>query len=211
MTSSGAAERVYLVDDEPAVLKALSRLLRAAGLQAVAFGTPEEFLANVAPDSEGCVVLDLAMPGLDGLALQETLAARGIELPTLFLTGHGDVPQSVRAMKKGAVDFLTKPVDDGVFLRAVREALERGRNARAGREESARVRARLARLSPRERDVLAGVVAGRLNKQIAGDLGIAEKTVKVHRGRVMEKMGAASVAELVRMADRAGLRGRSGT
>ena len=211
MTSSGAAERVYLVDDEPAVLKALSRLLRAAGLQAVAFGTPEEFLANVGPDSDGCVVLDLAMPGLDGLALQEALAARGIELPTLFLTGHGDVPQSVRAMKKGAVDFLTKPVDDGVFLRAVREALERGRNTRVGREESARIRARFRSLSPREREVLAGVVAGRLNKQIAGDLGIAEKTVKVHRGRVMEKMGASSVAELVRMADRAGLRGGSGT
>ena len=109
-------ERVYLVDDEPAVLKALSRLLRSAGLEAVTFGSPEEFLARIDPDAEGCVVLDVAMPGLDGLALQEALASRGVELPTLFLTGHGDVPQSVRAMKGGAVDFLTKPVDDAVFL-----------------------------------------------------------------------------------------------
>ncbi len=205
-----ARERVYLVDDELAVLKALARLLRSAGLEAVPFGSPEEFLARVVAEAEGCVVLDLAMPGLDGLALQEALAARGIELPTLFLTGHGDVPQSVRAMKGGAVDFLTKPVDDGVFLRAVREALARGRSGRSDRAKTAGIRNRLATLSPREREVLAGVVAGRLNKQIAGDLGIAEKTVKVHRGRVMEKMEAQSVAELVRMADRAGVR-RSGT
>jgi FixJ family two-component response regulator len=204
-------ERVYLVDDEPAVLKALSRLLRSAGFEAAAFGSPEEFLARVDPAAEGCVVLDISMPGLDGLALQDALAARGVELPTLFLTGHGDIPQSVRAMKKGAVDFLTKPVDDDVFLRAVREALERGRDGRADREETARIRSRLASLSPREREVLAGVVAGRLNKQIAGELGIAEKTVKVHRGRVMEKMQAHSVAELVRMADRAGFRSPAGT
>ena len=203
---NATTERVYLVDDEPAVLKALSRLLRSAGLEAVAFGSPEEFLARVDPDAEGCVVLDVAMPGLDGLALQEALVSRGIALPTLFLTGHGDVPQSVRAMKGGAVDFLTKPVDDAVFLRAVREALERGRSGRTDREESARIRSRLATLTPREREVLEGVVAGRLNKQIGGELGIAEKTVKVHRGRVMEKMEARSVAELVRMADRAGLR-----
>ncbi len=122
---------VYLVDDEPAVLKALSRLLRSAGLESATFGSPEEFLARIDPDAEGCVVLDVAMPGLDGLALQEALASRGVALPTLFLTGHGDIPQSVRAMKGGAVDFLTKPVDDAVFLRAVREALERGRAGRS--------------------------------------------------------------------------------
>ena len=211
MKPAGSAEKVYLVDDEPAVLKALSRLLRSAGFEAVAFVSAEEFLARIDPASEGCVVLDVAMPGLDGLALQEALASRGVELPTLFLTGHGDIPVSVRAMKRGAVDFLTKPVDDGVFLRAVREALERGRAGRADREEAAGVRARLARLTAREREVLVGVVAGRLNKQIASGLGIAEKTVKVHRGRLMEKMQASSVAELVRMADRAGLRGGSGT
>jgi FixJ family two-component response regulator len=201
-----SVERVFLVDDDPAVLKALARLLRSSGLEAVTFGSPQEFLERVAGTETGCVVLDLAMPGLDGLALQEAMASRGMELPTLFLTGHGDIPQSVRAMKKGAVDFLTKPVDDAVFLRTVREALARGRAGRADREESTRVRERLAALTPREREVLAGVVAGRLNKQIAGDLGIAEKTVKVHRGRVMEKMEAGSVAELVRLADRAGLR-----
>jgi FixJ family two-component response regulator len=206
-----AAGTVYLVDDDPAVLKALSRLLHSAGISAVPFGSPEEFLARVGPDTDGCAVLDLAMPDLDGLALQEVLASRGIEMPTLFLTGHGDVPQSVRAMKKGAVDFLTKPVDDDVFLRAVREALERSHTVQAGRAESARIRKRVESLTAREREVFAGVAAGRLNKQIAGDLGIAEKTVKVHRGRVMEKMEAESVAELVRMADRAGLRGGSGT
>jgi FixJ family two-component response regulator len=211
MTAQGAAERVYLVDDDPAVLKALSRLLHSAGLSAVPFASPEEFLARVGPDTEGCAVLDLAMPGLDGLALQEALAGRGIEMPTLFLTGHGDVPQSVRAMKRGAVDFLTKPVDDDVFLQAVREALERSRSGRADRAESARIRRLVESLTSREREVLGGVVAGRLNKQIAADLGIAEKTVKVHRGRVMEKMEAQSVAELVRMVERAGLRGGSGT
>ncbi len=194
------------MDDDPAVLKALGRLLRSAGIEAVTYGSPEEFLERVAGAEAGCVVLDLAMPGLDGLALQDAMAARGLELPTLFLTGHGDIPQSVQAMKKGAVDFLTKPVDDAVFLRAVREALARGRAGLADREESARIHRRLETLTPREREVLAGVVSGQLNKQIAGDLGIAEKTVKVHRGRVMEKMGAQSVAELVRMADRTGLR-----
>lgn len=201
-----SAERVALVDDDPAVLKALGRLLKSAGIEAVTYGSPEEFLERVAGAEVGCVVLDLAMPGLDGLALQEAMAARGLELPTLFLTGHGDIPQSVQAMKKGAVDFLTKPVDDAVFLRAVREALARGRAGRAAHAQTESDRKRLETLTPREREVLEGVVAGRLNKQIAGDLGIAEKTVKVHRGRVMEKMEAHSVAELVRMADRAGLR-----
>jgi FixJ family two-component response regulator len=208
MTDAARPERVYLVDDDAAVLKALTRLLRSAGLEAVAFGSPDEFLAQIGTDDAGCVVLDLAMPGLDGLALQEALSTRGIALPTLFLTGRGDVPRSVQAMKRGAVDFLTKPVDDAAFLHAVREALERGRAGRAARDEAGRIRECLAALTPREREVLEGVIAGRLNKQIAGDLGIAEKTVKVHRGRVMEKMGAASVAELVRMAERSGLRRR---
>ena len=146
------------------------------------------------------------MPGLDGLALQQELESRGSTLPIVFLTGHGDIPKSVAAMKRGAADFLTKPVDDEVLLRAVRQALERDRAGRARREELAEIRRRLDTLTDREREVLDGVVAGQLNKQIGGDLGISEKTVKVHRGRVMEKMGAASLAELVHFAERAGIR-----
>ena len=199
-------ERVYVVDDEPAVLKSLWRLLRVAGFEVATFASPQEFLAKLDPDAAGCALLDVAMPGLDGLALQEALASRGILLPVIFLTGRGDVPASVRAMKAGACDFLTKPVDDGVLLEAVRLALERGRAARAVRRELEEARDHLASLTPREREVLEGVAAGRLNKQIAGDLGITEKTVKVHRARVMEKLGASSVADLVRLADRAGLR-----
>jgi FixJ family two-component response regulator len=147
------------------------------------------------------------MPGLDGLELQRALSERGHRLPVVFLTGQGDIPKSVRAMKDGAVDFLTKPVDDEVLIAAVRRALEKDRAGRRARGELADARARLATLTPRERDVLEGVVAGHLNKQIAGSLGIAEKTVKVHRGRVMEKMGAASLADLVRLADHLGIRG----
>jgi FixJ family two-component response regulator len=200
------AERVYLVDDEPAVRKALGRLLRSAGVEVATFGSAEEFLGALEEEAAGCALLDVAMPGLDGLALQETLARRGIDLPVLFLTGHGDIPMSVRAMKAGASDFLTKPVDGKVLVAAVRRALERGRSLARARREDAEIHRRLASLTPREREVLQGVVSGRLNKQIAADLGISEKTVKVHRGRVMEKMNAPSLAELVRLADRAGLR-----
>ena len=201
-----AEERVFLVDDDPAVLKALARLLRSAGIEAVTFGSPEEFLERVAGTDAG---MRRPRPGHAGARRAGAPAGHGgarTGAADAFLTGHGDIPQSVQAMKKGAVDFLTKPVDDAVFLRAVREALARGRAGRADREESARIHRRLETLTPREREVLDGVVSGQLNKQIAGDLGIAVKTVKVHRGRVMEKMGAQSVAELVRMADRAGLR-----
>jgi FixJ family two-component response regulator len=200
------AERVYLVDDEPAVRKALGRLLRSAGIEVATFGSAEEFLGALEEEAAGCALLDVAMPGLDGLALQETLARRGIDLPVLFLTGHGDIPMSVRAMKAGASDFLTKPVDGKALVAAVRRALERGRSLARARREDAEIHRRLASLTPREREVLQGVVSGRLNKQIAADLGISEKTVKVHRGRVMEKMNAPSLAELVRLADRAGLR-----
>jgi FixJ family two-component response regulator len=200
------AERVYLVDDEPAVRKALGRLLRSAGIEVATFGSAEEFLGALEEEAAGCALLDVAMPGLDGLALQETLARRGIDLPVLFLTGHGDIPMSVRAMKAGASDFLTKPVDGRALVAAVRRALERGRSLARARREDAEIHRRLASLTPRERDVLEGVAAGRLNKQIAGDLGISEKTVKIHRGRVMTKMAAGSVAELVRLADRTGTR-----
>ena len=196
-----SGETVFLVDDDPAVLKSLERLMRSAGLAPRGFSGPDAFLAAFDPRSAGCIVLDVSMPGRDGLTLQEALVERGSELPVLFLTAHGDVPRSVRAMKRGAVDFLTKPVDDEVLLEAVRGALRADRQRREGREDRGRVRDRLATLTERERQVLDGVIAGRLNKQIAGALGIAEKTVKIHRGRVMEKMQASSVAELVRMVE----------
>ncbi len=200
------SQRVFVVDDEPAVRKSLWRLLRSAGFEVEAFESPEEFLRALPPDSPGCAILDVSMPGLDGLALQRELEARGSALPIVFLTGRADIPQSVQAMKRGAVDFLTKPVEAELLLRAVRQALEKDRAGRAVAEDLADIRRRLATLTIREREVLEGVVSGRLNKQIGGDLGISEKTVKVHRGRVMEKMGAASLAELVHVAERGGIR-----
>jgi FixJ family two-component response regulator len=205
MSGRPVPERVFVVDDEDSIRKALWRLLRSAGFEVAAFASAAEFLRVLDADPAGCAVLDVSMPGLDGLSLQEMLAARGCELPVLFLTGHGDIPKSVRAMRGGAVDFLEKPVDEAVLLAAVRRAIERDRAGRAARLQLADARERLATLSPREREVLQGVVAGSLNKQIAGQLGISEKTVKVHRGRVMEKMGVASVAELARLADHLGI------
>jgi FixJ family two-component response regulator len=195
-------ERVFVVDDEPAVRKSLSRLLRSAGFEALTFGSPEEFLRQVPADASGCLILDISMPGLDGLALQREMASRGSGLPVVFLTGHGDIPRSVQAMKGGATDFLSKPVDDEILIRAVRQALDAERDGRQARRELADLERRLDNLTAREREILEGVVAGKLNKQIAGDLGITEKTVKVHRGRVMEKMEASSLAELVHLIDR---------
>jgi FixJ family two-component response regulator len=203
---SAPGDRIYVVDDDPAVGKSLSRLLRSAGFEVLAFDSPEEFLRELPREATGCVVLDLSMPGLDGLGLQRELAARACGLPVIFLTGHGDVPRSVQAIKNGATDFLTKPVDGEVLLGAVRHALDIERSSRDSRLGLARFRWRLETLTPREREVLEGILAGRLNKQIGGDLGITEKTVKVHRGRVMEKMRTASLAELVHLADRAGIR-----
>lgn len=196
-------ECVYVVDDDPAVRKSLWRLLRSGGYEVAAFESAEEFLKKLEPDAAGCAMLDLAMPGLDGLSLQQRLAERDVPMPVLFLTGRGDIPASVRAMKAGAEDFLTKPVDERVLFAALKRALERGREAREARQRVSEARGRLETLTPREREVLDGVVAGRLNKQIAGDLGISEKTVKVHRARVMEKLDASSVAELVRLTERA--------
>ena len=203
---SALRDRVYVVDDDPIVRRSVARVLRFAGFEALTFGSADELLAAVDPEAEGCALLDVAMPGIDGLALQEALVGRGIALPILFLTGHGDVPASVRAMKAGAVDFLTKPVEDEILLAAVRQAVERGRVERDARRDAASARARFDALTAREREVLECVIGGMLNKQVARELGITEATVKVHRGRVMEKTGISSLAELVRVADLAGLR-----
>jgi FixJ family two-component response regulator len=172
----------------------------------MAFGSPQEFLERHDPRAPGCLVLDLAMPGLNGLELQAALTVKGSAIPIIFLTGHGNIPASVQAMKRGALDFLTKPVNDDDLLKAVQVAIEKDRIARIARAELEDIQARLDSLTPREREVLTHVVSGQLNKQTAADLGTVEKTIKVHRGRVMEKMKVHSVAELVHLAERAGIR-----
>lgn len=194
-----------MVDDDPSVLRALTRLFAAAGLEACAFPSPAAFLQAHDPATPGCLVLDLALPGLDGLELQQALTVSDCARPIVFITGRGDIPTSVRAMKGGAVDFLTKPVNDRDLLAAVRNALEIDRLAREAQAEMDGLRERLAALTPREREVLGHVVAGRLNKQIAADLGTVEKTIKVHRARIMEKMAVRSLADLVRIAERLGI------
>jgi FixJ family two-component response regulator len=203
---SDPAPTVYLVDDDASVLRGLGRLLAAAGLKVAAFDSPREFLERLDPTAPGCLILDVAMPELSGPELQQALAARRSELPIVFLTGHGDIPTSVQAMKRGAADFLTKPVDEEVLLAAIRNALEKDRAWRETREELARIERRLATLTPREREVLERVVDGRLNKQIAAELGTVEKTIKVHRASVMQKLGVRTLADLVKLAGRAGVR-----
>jgi len=203
---STAPGTVFVVDDDAGVRKALTRLLRASGREVRAFASPQEFLEQHDPAEPGCLVLDLALPQQSGLDFHLQLAAAGSERPVVFISGQGDVPTSVRAMKAGAVDFLTKPFDELQLLGAVQAAMERDSRARAVRAERRRVGDRLAKLTSREREVLEHVVAGRLNKHIAAQLGTVEKTVKVHRGRIMRKMGAGSLVELVRMADLAGVR-----
>jgi FixJ family two-component response regulator len=198
---------VFLIDDAAPVRDALSRLLRAHRFAVAAFASPKEFLEHHNPDTPGCLVLDLKMRG-NGFGLQRTLQEKGSPLPIIFLTGHGDVPKSVQALKGGASDFLTKPVNDEDLLAAVRVAIERDLVLRREQAELTEIRARLATLTPREREVLEFVVAGKLNKQIAGDLGTVEQTVKVHRARVMEKMRVQSVAELVRLTERCEIGGR---
>lgn len=202
---SSSAATVFLVDDEPSVRRSLSHLLRAAGLNVATFASAQAFLEGYDSSAPGCLVLDLAMPGLNGLELQEALSARGSVLPIIFLSGHGDLPSGVRAMKRGAVDFLSKPVDAADLIKAVRSGIEKDQIARRVGAELTEIRQRLATLTPREYEVLRRVVSGRLNKQIAADLGTVEKTVKVHRARVMEKVQAGSLAELVRLAQRAGI------
>lgn len=199
--------QIYVVDDDAAVARALARLLRAAGYEPVIFTSARDFMERCKPDAPGCLVLDVSMPGITGLELQEWLVQAASPLPIIFLTGRGDIPTSVRAMKYGAVDFLTKPVNESDLLKAIQEASRRECTTRAARAEVQAVQARLATLTPREREVMEHVVSGRLNKQIADRLGTVEKTIKVHRARVMEKLGVASLAELVRMAERVGIGG----
>ena len=197
--------RIFLVDDDSAVLYALSRLLREAGFDVEAYQSSYEFLHHYDVDMPGCAILDVALGDSSGLDVQRTLVTRGDTRPVIFITGQGDVTTSVEAMKAGALDFLTKPVLEDNLLRVVRCALEQDR---LSREESVRIAAigeRLASLTPREHEVLASVIAGRLNKQIAAELTISEKTVKVHRARVMAKMAVRSVAELVRLVQRASI------
>jgi FixJ family two-component response regulator len=193
--------RVFVIDDDDDVRRALARRIRAAGYAVETFASAPAFLAQPAHEGAACIVLDLRMPGVDGLELQETLARDGIALPVVFLTGHGDVPTSVRAMKGGAVDFLLKPVEDSQLLDSIARALERHAAARAAEVERAAVEARWGRLTPREREVAALVARGMLNKQIGAELGAAEKTIKIHRARVMQKLEVASVAALVRLVD----------
>lgn len=193
---------VHVVDDEAGMRQALTRLLRAEGVDVRAFASAREFLADYRAAESGCLVLDVGMPELDGLELQRRITRLGLTVPIVFLTGHGDIPMSVRAIKSGAVDFLTKPVNDADLLRAIRTALQLAATRRAEQAATADLRARHASLTPREREVMARVVAGRLNKQIAADLGTGEQNIKIHRGRVMEKMGVQSLADLVRAAER---------
>jgi FixJ family two-component response regulator len=196
---------VYLLDDDPEMVKALSRLLRAKQFEVRGFTSVPAFLDACRPEDTACLVLDVAMPGLDGLELQRHLAHRGIAIPIVFLTGHGDIPMSVRAIKAGATDFLTKPVDAAALVRAVRAALEIAEARRREIAETAALTARLATLTPREREVMEHVVAGQLNKQVAADLGTGEQNIKIHRRHVMEKMGVQSLADLVRAAERLGV------
>lgn len=195
---------VSIVEDDPLLARALERLLREEGWQARSFACAEDFLADHDPSAPGCMLLDVHLPGLDGLALQRRLNAQDTPASIVFLTGHGDIPMTVSAVKAGAVDFLTKPVDAAKLVATVRAALARDRDTRARAERSAQLRQRFAALTPRERDVLDGVVAGKLNKQIAADLGIVEQTVKFHRARIMERMQAHTVAELMHLAARLG-------
>jgi len=197
---------LFIVDDDPEVRRALARLLRAAGYTTRSFGSASEFLmSGEARSAAGCIILDLAMPGLNGLELQQCLVASGCHRPIIFLTGNGDISKSVRAMKAGAVDFLTKPVDDRELFAAVEEALALDAADRAAWSSRAAVVQRLNTLTRRERQVFEQVVAGRLNKQIAAELGIVEKTIKVHRARVMRKMHAGSLVELVQVASLVGI------
>jgi FixJ family two-component response regulator len=200
-----AEAMVFVVEDDVGTRESLENLIRSVGLRVEAFASAQDFLRSTRPNVPGCLVLDVRLPGLSGLDLQKRMAEVELEIPIVFISGHGDIPMSVRAMKAGAVEFLTKPFRDQELLDAIQQALERDRNAREQRAELAELRSRYRLLTPRERAVMALVVTGFLNKQIAGELGTSEATIKVHRQHVMEKMRAGSLAALVRMADRVGI------
>ena len=197
---------VFVVDDDPSMRKALSNLFRSVGLRAEVFGSARELLESELPEVASCLVLDIRLPGPSGLDFQAELAKTNIQIPIIFMTGHGDIPMTVKAMKAGAVDFLTKPFRDQDMLDAVAIAIERDRTRRKDEKIVAELRAVFETLTARERDVLALVASGLMNKQIAAEIGLAEITVKIHRGHIMRKMGAKSLADLVRMAEMLGIR-----
>ena len=194
----------FVIDDDPSMQRSLDTLLRSVGLDVRLFSSAQEFLGAERPDAPGCLVLDVRLPGMSGLAFQQELVKAGEALPVIFLTGHGDVPMTARAMKAGAIEFLTKPFDEQVLLDAIHAAIARDRARRRDAASVAELKARYRALTEREREVMTFVVAGRVNKQIAAELGLSLVTIKVHRGQVMRKMLARSVPELVRMADRLG-------
>lgn len=200
---------VAIVDDDPSVRKGLERLIRSLGWKTETFGSALEFLASARTEAPTCIVLDLQLPGLSGLELQKQMAEAGVETPIVFLTGHGDIPASVKAMKAGAIEFLTKPVDEQDLLNAIQEAIERDRRIRQQQADVRDLRDRYESLTSREQEVMQQVVFGLLNKQIAAELKITEDTVKFHRGHIMRKMRAGSLADLVRMAENLGIRSHS--
>jgi len=196
---------IAIVDDDLSVRRSLQRLIRSAGWNAESFASAQEFLARPGPGTPSCLVLDLRLPGLSGLDLQKRMAEIGLEIPIVFLTGHGNIPASVQAMKAGAVEFLTKPFDEEDLFQAIQEAIERDRRTRQQRAEKRELKNRYASLTSREQEVMEQVISGTLNKQIAAELGITEFTVKFHRGHIMRKMQADSLADLVRMAGNLGM------
>ncbi|MCB1750057.1 MAG: response regulator transcription factor [Gammaproteobacteria bacterium] len=202
MSTTDPLPTVFVVDDDAAVRQSLSLLMRSMGLPVEPFESAQDFLARARPSQPGCLVLDIRMPGMSGLELQEELSRLGFTLPVIFITGHGDVAMAVRAMKTGAVDFIEKPFSDQVLLERVNQALELDRATRDARAEIADIERRLAQLSPREREVMSRIVAGQANKVIAIELGLSERTVEIHRAKVMSKTGARSLAELVSMVTR---------